>query len=64
MTLSGLAGSFYSRPYGHDKLLQVPLFQLPQEIQIVTGVEKFLDELKKLLFRDFARCSDCHRRNP
>ena len=56
----GLTASFDSRPYGHDKGLQVLPFQLQQEIQIVTGIKKSLDELKKLLFRDIARRRDGH----
>jgi hypothetical protein len=38
MILSGLAPSVNSGSDGHDKVLQVPLFQLDQEIQIVTGI--------------------------
>jgi hypothetical protein len=55
MILSGLVPSVNSGSDGHDKVLQVPLFQLDEEIQIVTGAKELFDDLKKLLLRDIVR---------
>ena len=47
-------------PYGNNKLLEASLVQLQQKTQLGTGVEKLRQNLKQLLFREFAGLRDTH----
>ena len=44
--------SVYSFPYGGNKLFDLSLLKLQEESQVKVGTEKFLDHLKKFLFRN------------